>query len=148
MLGRWQQLHGETYLLPESQHSRFFLIGYYVAYLVAGPLALFYSSPANTRLFPDWWQYLWGGLFITGGLLCVFGVLRKTPIGGMLGLPLLITASGLYGASLIYRFTAEHNGITLVVAALMFGKCCNLMDRWIGTRNLFQMIQESRDGLE
>lgn len=145
MLGRWQQIGSETYYLPETRHSRVFLLLAYVALIAAGACVMFAFSPAMRGAVPAWAQYVWGSFYLIGGLGGLIGVSTRNPAWGVVTLPLTAAAFALYTYSLFVQYTKSESGIVLVVFFLMLNQTLLAIDRWIGTKLLFQTIQESRE---
>jgi hypothetical protein len=135
-----------VYLPDENPRWRFIMIAFYFCFIVAGVLIFAIPSRAIRVEVPTWSRYLWALFFITGGLLCMVGTSLKTTVGGLIGLPLLSSASALYGVSLCLQYEMGHDGAYLVVGTLLIGLAFSLLDRWVGTREVFRAIQGARDG--
>jgi uncharacterized membrane protein YphA (DoxX/SURF4 family) len=145
MLGRWRQIGSETYYLPESRHSRIFLLLAYSSLVFAGSSVMFAFSPAMRASMPGWAQYVWGGFYLVGGLCGVIGVSTRNPAWGVVSLPLLSAAFALYAYSLLAQYARSRSGIVLIVFFLVLNQTLLSIDRWIGTKLLFKTIQESRE---
>lgn len=135
-----------VYLPDENPRWRWVMIVFYLFFIAAGIMIFAVPSHAIRVEVPTWSRYIWAAFFIVGGLLCTFGVFLKNTVGGVIGLPLLSSASALYGVSLCLQYEMGHDGAYLVVGTLLIGLALSLLDRWVGTREVFRAIQGARDG--
>jgi hypothetical protein len=137
--------HGTFYFTEDSSpKARAILVTYYALFIVAGIIVLSVSSKAIRTGVPDWMQYIWGGFYILGGMICSTGVAKKSLPWGIIGLPLLSSASGIFGVCLYLQFQRAFDGAFLVTGTLLIAQALNLLDRWIGTWRLFGAIQGAR----
>jgi hypothetical protein len=136
--------HGESYILPESGYTRWLLAGHDLCFIVAGVWCVLAKSNAVKYLVPHLIPYIWAAFYTIGGILCLGAVIKRNPIGKVLGLPLLASASALYGACILLQYQRYNDGAYLIISTLLIGQACNLIGRWIGAMRLFHTIQEAR----
>lgn len=143
-LRRFRLTQGGGYVLPESGYARWSLAGHDLFFITAGVCCLLAKSSAVKYLVPNLIPYIWALFYIIGGVLCLGAVIRRNPIGKVLGLPLLASASALYGICIFLQYYRYNDGAYLIVAALLIGHSFSLLSRWAGALHLFHTIQESR----
>lgn len=118
---------------------------YFALFVVAGVSGILAPSRAIQDNVPHWGTYVWGSFYLLGGVVCLIGLIRKTRAGEMIGLPLISSASALYGIAILIQYTTQQDGAYLVVSALLIGQSLNLLERWVDAMKLFRLIQGASD---
>lgn len=142
MVFRWRERHGRVYLLHQSGRTQRIVQPLsYAFFVAAGVFAFIQPSEAIRYVVPQWATYVWAAFFVIGGLLCVVGAATSRLAGGVIGLPLLCSASLLYGVSVLVQIGHFHDGAYPIIGLLLIGQAVQLLDRWIGALYLLRMLQ-------
>ena len=113
----------------------------YLAYMTAGVFAILFPSHAIRSALPDWAIAVWGSFFVIGGAICAVGILIKNPAVRYVGLPLMISASALYGCSVLLLFVDQYDGSYLFVGILLLATAIGLFERWNFLAQRLRLLQ-------
>lgn len=132
-------------MLYEDRHgSRIMLLQImYVAFIIAGAVALFFPSQAVENRVPSWAVFVWASFFLVGGISCSIGLWLKHWLGELAGLPLLVSSALLYGVAVAAQYDSpspgRSDGAFLFVGALLIAEALGLFERWIALWRLLRI---------
>jgi|GEM_PF-6028725 len=116
----------------------------YALFSVAGVFAFFFPSQALENALQSFLVFVWAGFLVAGGLASLYSPLRNTWKGEMVGLPLLITSSWIFGIALLGYATTPA---AFAIAYIFCGIGCGFLGRWLDIRRFAVISQEvGRDG--
>lgn len=122
-----------------SKTARVFWSVAYFLFLLAGIVAFFAPAQTLERALLEILVYLWAGFLTLGSALCLFGKLRGTWAGEIVGLPCLSAASYIFGLLLLIAGTTTA---AIAIGGMYCGVGTALVGRWIELRRLAKENQE------
>ncbi|GAA4992602.1 hypothetical protein WHI96_07990 [Pseudonocardia tropica] len=133
---RWSQL---GWLIPRQ---RWLLVPFYGFLFVAGLIALGHPSAAVSMSASPLFTWVWAGFYVVGGFTCTVGALFKSLWGEAAGLPLIASASAIYGTAVLLTYSDREDAAYLVVGLLLMSQALGLFDRWLGVMSLLSRVRE------
>ncbi len=117
-------------------------LGMYLFYLIAGILVTLYPSQVILSAMQSGIAYMWSSFLIVGSLSSLYGILRDTWTGEIVGIPLVGSANAIFGIALIgYGTTTVADGIGCIFLGISFG----LVGRWDDKRKVAKISQQERN---
>ena len=115
----------------------------YSAFTLAGFACFFFPSRAVTSHVDPTYTYVWAGFFFFGGLASLIGAISQGWWGEMIGLPLIASASLLYGTAVLVQYSDPNrrDGAFLFVGALLIAQGLSLAERWVARWRLLRVAQ-------
>lgn len=94
----------------------------YTLFALGGLAAIIWPSPAVARA-TGWLVYVWAAWLVLGGSCSMIGAVTDRWLGEYVGLPLLFSAFGVYGAVVASsgRLASSAGAMVLVAIALILG---------------------------
>lgn len=105
-----------------------------VAYLIvatAGYFTLSFTSRAVDRVAQPWMGQVWGWFLLVGGLVCVIGLLFRSWIGELIGLPLIGASNMFYGTVVLLSYRYIPDGAFLFVGSFYWAFGLLVTERWL-----------------
>ena len=116
----------------------------YLFFTLAGIVAFFSPSRIIVSALVQILVYVWCSFLIVGGGLSLGSKIRNTWAGEIIGLPLLSTASYVFGILLFVRGTSSA---AIAVGGIMLGLGTAFVGRWIELRHLAHANQGANSEL-
>lgn len=111
----------------------------YVTYLAAGILFAIYPSQAILTALQASIAYVWSAFLIAGSGVSLYGIVRDSWAGEIVGIPLVASSNAIFGVVLIaYGKTSAADAFGSIFIGVSFG----LLGRWIETRKIAKISQE------
>lgn len=111
----------------------------YLFYFVAGILALRFPSQVIMTAMQYGIAYVWASFLLIGGGVSLYGILRDTWTGEIVGIPLAGSANAIFGVALIAYGTSSA---AAPVGCIFIGISFGLLGRWIEVRHIAKISQE------
>jgi hypothetical protein len=105
----------------------------YLFFFLAGIVAFFTPSRVLERTLVEVLVYSWASFLTLGGGLCLFGKIRGTWPGELIGLPLLSVSSYIFG---ILLFLAGTSSAAIAIGGIFCGVGTAFVGRWVELRRL------------
>lgn len=122
-----------------ARAARYFRSAMYLFFSVAGVLAMIWPAQVILTVFQIGLVYTWAGFLLIGGASSLFGTLKKTWAGELVGLPLLAVSNLIFGIALM---SFGQTSASWAIGWVFVGVSCGLGARWLDLRSLVKISEE------
>ena len=115
----------------------------YLFFLVAGVIAFFLPAQVLMKVLVTTLVYTWASTLTVGGGVCLYGKLRGTWAGEIIGLPFLCGSNWIFGILLLLEGSTSA---AIAIGFLFCGVGAGLIGRWLELRKLAKANMEVNSG--
>lgn len=120
----------------------------YLLVLIAGIIAVVKPTPTVYSVVSAWVVYAWALFFLVGGAIALVGAVSGYRIGEIIGIPLIASASLVYGVAVIYQSTiqtARSVFVFIFVGVFAISYAVAMFDRFIDACNIIRISEETQE---